>query len=147
MKPSSDFFVSCVSLCFFVVNFAVKLLQGFNFTGFMRLHITDSACSCSGSSNGSHIRNLCLDCCFTKITVIIYAVFSDWRVDDQINLSVCDQIQNIWATFRKFVDFFSRDTCKSNLIVGSAGCYDMEAVYVEFLSYFDNFFRLQSIAV
>ena len=81
------------------MNLTVQFLQRFYFSTLVVLHIADSFCRCLCRCDGSEVRNLCLDGCLSQITVIVNTVFSDRRVDDQVDLSVGNQIQNIRTAF------------------------------------------------
>ena len=58
----------------------------------MLLHVADTAAGSSGGRNGSHIRDFCLDGSLPQITVIVDAFLAGWGVDDQVDLSVGDQM-------------------------------------------------------
>ena len=113
------------------MNLAVQLLQRFHGFLFMCFYIADTACGCFRGSDGRHIWYFCLDGCLTQIAVVINAVFADWRVDDQVDLSVCDQVVDIRASLIEFLYFLCGNTGLCDLLVSISGSKNTETAFMQ----------------
>ena len=116
----------------------MDLLQGFHFPVAMQLHVVDALGGCPGGSHGGHIRNLGLDGGFPQVAVVIHAVLSGRRVDDQVNVAVGDQIQDIGASLVELLHLFGLDAGLGDQVVGTSGSQDLEAALCEQGSNFHN---------
>ena len=77
------------------------------------------------------VRDALADGCLTDIAVIMNAGLTDRGVDDQIDLMICDGIQNVRTAFVNLVDLGVRNTESSDHVAGVTGRHDLEAGFVE----------------
>ena len=77
----------------------MELLQGLHVSIAVLVHVTDSICSHSCGSDRCNIRNLSLNGSLPEIAVVMDAALAHRRIYDQIDLPVCDHIQDIRASF------------------------------------------------
>ena len=121
------------------MNHTVKFLKGSNFSASLLLHGFDSAYGCLCCRNCRHVRYFLLDCRFSQVAVIPDPVFSDRGIHDQIDLSVCDQIQHVRSSFLQLVDHLRLDSVFAKKFAGVSGSDDLEAGFCKFTCQIDNF--------
>ena len=107
-------------------DLAVQLLQGFHHTATGFIHGLDAAGGCLGGSNGGDIRHLLLDGSLTQIAVIAGAVRTHGCVDDQIHLSVGDQIVDIGSSLIQFIYKLRQDARVGEDLLSTLGCQNPE---------------------
>ena len=95
----------------------MQRLQGLHLAVAVLLHILYPTCSSFRSGNSSHVRYLRLNRRLSQIAVVMYAVLANRRIDNQINLAVCDKVKDIWTPFIKLVYLFSLNACASNKLI------------------------------
>ena len=132
-------------LLLFIMNLTMKLLQRFHFSALVSLHIVNTLCGGSGSSDRCHIGDFSLDGCFSQIAVVVYTVLAHRGVDDQIDFSVGDQIQCIRASLGAFLYKLCRDSCLTGGFISSHRGNDVDSVFMEKSGYFHNFFFILAV--
>ena len=70
----------------------------------MLLDIADSLSCRAGRIDRGDVRNAGLDGVLSKIAVVVNAVFADRRVDDELDLSVSDQVKDIGTSLVELLD-------------------------------------------
>ena len=113
------------------MNLTVQCLQRLYIALAMFFYITDAFGSSSGTGHGGNVWNLGLDGIFAKIAVLVDAFLAYRGVDDQLDISVGDHIQNVRASLVKLFHLLHRNTGFMNQIVGTAGSDDAEAIFME----------------
>ena len=85
------------------------------------------------------IRDARLDGILSEIAVIMNTVFADRRVDDQLDLAVCDQVNNVGSSFVELLDALCVNAGLLDQIAGAACGQDLETAVIKDLSDFRNF--------
>ena len=106
----------------------MELLQGFQFALFMLFYIVDAFSSCPGSCHSGHVWHLGFDGCLAEVAVVMHAVFAYRGVDDQLNVSVGDHIQDIWSAFIEFFHLFRLYAGFDQKVIGTSGGDNSEPV-------------------
>ena len=72
------------------------------------------------------IRDARLDSILSEIAIIMNTVFADRRVDDQLDLAVCDQVNNVGSSFVELLDALCVNAGLLDQIAGAACGQDLE---------------------
>ena len=81
---------------------------------------------CSGRNCGE-TRNVCLIGFGANHSIIMARHFTQWGIDDEVHLSVFDEVYNVWATFMDFVHAFHRQSMSLEQFVSAFGGDKREA--------------------
>ena len=109
----------------------MKFLEGFHFEGSALLSLADTGGGGFAGGQGGHIGDAAFDGGFADVAVIFGAFFIVGGVDDQIDLTVGDSVQDIGAALLQFVDELRFDAGSFEDVVGAFGGNDLKAAVTE----------------
>ena len=97
----------------------MKFLQGFylQFSAFFP-YFADAFCGGDSGRHGGHIGNLSFYGSLADIAVVETAFLAGRRIDDELNLSVCNGVIYIGTPLLQFLDLFSRNAGLTDYVAG-----------------------------
>ena len=123
----------------------MPLLQGMDIAHMSSQHMIDTLGCCLTRNDGGDVRDLGLDGCLTDVGIVMNACLTDGRVDDQIDLTVGDQVKDVRASLVELLYLLCRDSRFVDGVTGLACGQDAEAVVVKDLGYCGSFSALLAV--
>ena len=95
------------------------------------LEMADALCRSKTGSCGGDIRNLGLDGCLAQVAVVVAGALAHGGVDDHLDLSVGDEIEDVGTALIIFVYALTGDACLGNSLASLVSRENPEARLVD----------------
>ena len=89
--------------------------------------ISASYCGC----NSCEVRNPVFDCILANVGVVNLRLLSDWGVDDKLDVSVLEFIEDVWTPLVDFEDGLCGDSRCLKALESAFGCKELQSVGYE----------------